>query len=648
MSETTKTWNGRRRDLQGLRAVAILLVLAYHFKLPGLSGGFIGVDVFFVLSGYFISRILMRDIEVLGRIQFAAFWAARAKRLLPNGLAVLAAILIAAILLLPAHRFPDIADATAFATAFLANFYFADGAIDYFRLGNPPSPVLHFWSLGVEEQFYLALPLFMALVAALFRNSRNAILLMLAAVAAISFAGSLIALQHNQPAAFFYPQYRAWQLAVGGLVSLYLERRTNLPPILGAPTAWTGVAAIIFSAVWLTEGTVYPGVLALLPTLGTAALLVGLETVNSTKLHSALASGPMVWIGDLSYSLYLWHWPVVVFTLAIWPDNQLAFALGLPVAFALAAFFYYAIECPFHRLSVGRIGSARVLLGSGTAVLAVFAAAILLQSVAGLTEEEKHAAIKRAQLDLGPNYAQGCHLDYDAQVQPPCRFGERKSQRRVVLFGDSHAAQWFVPIVTAAQNAGWALDVRTKTTCPPADVTIWDSPRKAIYSACNEWRAARLAELAKDPPTAVILTSWSRYQTWLYDPSTGKPVTIDEAENLWRDGYDRTIRSITDLGIAVIEIRDTPEMLPNYLDCLSDNEWASCSRPKDEALAGMASSNANSPPRKIVDLTRNFCDDTSCQAARGNIIIYRDTHHLTASFAGTLYAPFESALRDLR
>lgn len=202
----------RRPDLQGLRAVAVLVVVAFHFGIPGVPGGFIGVDIFFVLSGFFITRLLVRELDRTGRIDLTRFWANRIRRLLPNGLLAILATLLASVLLLPSYRLPSISGDAVAASAFFANFHFAAQAIDYFRLDDPPSPLLHYWSLAVEEQFYLVLPLLLTALVLFVRTHRRAgATALLALIAVASFVASLVVIGHSQPEAFLHPYYRAWQ-----------------------------------------------------------------------------------------------------------------------------------------------------------------------------------------------------------------------------------------------------------------------------------------------------------------------------------------------------------------------------------------------------------------------------------------------------
>lgn len=480
----------RRNDLQGLRALAVLAVIGYHFRIPGVSGGFVGVDVFFVLSGFFITRLLMHDIEKHGRVQLTRFWANRVKRLLPNGLLVVLCVLVASALILPSYRLKGISEDAISAAAFFANFHFAARAVDYFHLDDPANPLLHYWSLALEEQFYLALPLVMTTVALLARfRPRRTVMLLLSVIIVVSFVASLFVINRSQPEAFFHPWYRAWQLACGGLTGLLFDRRAIVPTKLRSTGAMFGFIAVSASIVMFTDAMSYPGILALLPTLGTAALIFGLDAGPlPVGIARFLGLPAMAAIGDMSYSLYLWHWPVAVFREALWPAAGITTALAdLTTTAGLASAAYFIVERPIHRMDIRQFDAWKII---ATALASVALVAMASPSVTGLTSHADAtiaASIAEASEDRGENYKNGCHLRFDSIEQPTCRFG-RIGGPRVVLFGDSHAAQWYEPLVKSGQEAGWEVTVWTKTSCPTADVTILYPPTRSIYEQCNEWR----------------------------------------------------------------------------------------------------------------------------------------------------------------
>jgi peptidoglycan/LPS O-acetylase OafA/YrhL len=638
----------RRADLQGLRALAVFAVLAYHFGVPGVSAGFVGVDVFFVLSGFFITRLLLREIEEKGRARLALFWANRAKRLLPNGLLCIAATLLASVLILPSYRLPGLSQDALSAAAFFANFHFAAQAVDYFHLDVPQSPLLHFWSLAVEEQFYAVLPLLILLVTwlARHRNPRHVVLGLLLTIAAASFAGAMVMIGLDQPKAFFHPQFRAWQLALGGCVGLVFAQRAYFAPGLRAGGALLGFVAVCAAIFLLDDNMSYPGGWALLPTLGTAALVFGIDAKPDSWLRRAFALRSVTYIGDMSYSLYLWHWPVAVFLAALWPAGGYAgMALGLVLSLALAWLAYRFVELPLHRRNLTPVGVRRALIGAVGGVVLTAAAAVGLNAIPGRSDPAITARIAEATADLGDNYNNGCHLGFDDTEQPECRFAVQDGPR-MVLWGDSHAAQWFTPLVVAGESAGWAFEAWTKTSCPTAQVTIWYPPSRAVYGACETWRQERLAALLENPPDVVLLGNYSRYYGWIYDPGRQGPASRSVSEALWQQGFRETTAMLLAAGIHVVELRDTPQMYVTYKDCLSAGDWSSCHRPRADALAGMASPATDHAFYRLLDLSDVLCDAEKCRAGDADAIWYRDSEHLTASHAATLHGYFERLLAD--
>ncbi|QDZ02408.1 acyltransferase [Nitratireductor mangrovi] len=633
----------RRADFQGLRAVAVLAVVAYHFGVPGISGGFVGVDIFFVISGFFITRLLLRDIEQDGRVRFLRFWSHRAKRLLPNGLLVVISVLAVSAFLLPSYRLPTIAGDAFSAAAFFANFHFAQQTVDYFHLDAPPSPLLHYWSLAVEEQFYLVLPVLVALSAVLSgRNARATVLTLLLLVALASFIGATIVMERSQPEAFFLPQYRAWQLAIGGLVGGLFDQRTLLPSFVRRICSLLGSLSVLASIFLLNDALPYPGWLALAPSLGTAALILGLDAGGyASAPRRVLAMPAMVSIGDMSYSIYLWHWPVWVTLASLWPTASGAMALvaGLVATALLASIAYFFVERPAHRMSATTLGHPQMCAAAAAGVLIVVTASYGAKLLPGRSDPAIRAMIAKASADHGPNYHNGCHVHYEDIAQPDCRFGDLGGPR-VVLFGDSHAAQWFAAIVKAGTEAGWEVNAWTKTGCPTPEVTIWYPAKRSVYEQCNVWRRQRLEQLVNDPPALVILTNSTRYYGWIYDQAGRHPATRSRAELLWQEGFRQTTRVLTDAGISVIELRDTPKMYPRFKDCLSQDAWSACHRPREEALAGMTSPTMKSPLFAQIDLTDALCGPHLCWVAIGEKILYRDTDHLTATSAASLSDKF--------
>jgi len=389
-----------RPDLEGLRGLAILLVLAFHASVPGITGGYVGVDVFFVLSGFLITGLLLRERERTGRIDLPAFYARRARRILPAAAVVIVATLPFAWAIMAPLDLPRVAGDAMAAALSAANMRFAATSMDYFAAGVSPSPYLHYWSLGVEEQFYLVWPALL-IVATRLGRPRLSAGVVLTIVTIVSFAGAVWLTDWAAPWAFYSLPTRAWQLGLGGLLAVgagsgaraaawfaaqrgrrvriarWKARRMGLPGVLRSLghvglvlTGWAGLGAIIAAALLLDADTAYPGWAALLPTLGSAALIL-----SGTRRFSPghlLVLAPMRWLGQISFSLYLVHWPILILPAALLPAGQtltLASSLALAgVSIAVAAGLHYAIEEPFHRGARFRLPTGRILEAAGVTI----------------------------------------------------------------------------------------------------------------------------------------------------------------------------------------------------------------------------------------------------------------------------------------
>ena len=637
-----------RADIQGLRAVAVLAVILYHFGVPFVPGGFVGVDVFFVISGYLICSSLVREAERTGRIGLLAFWARRAKRLLPNALLTITAILVVSAALLPGFRYERIAEDGLAATVFVANYVFAGNAVDYFRMQDPPSPFLHFWSLSVEEQFYAGLPILLVLGLARGKTRpRRAAAIVLGALLAGSFACSLFVTQQNQPMAYFHTETRIWQLAVGGLAGLYVMSAALPQPRIGRAMAWAGALGVAFAVAWITGDVRYPGAYALLPTVATVLLLLGAAD-RDPLLRQVLCTAPARWVGDRSYSLYLWHWPIIVFAAALWPASGPALAAAAIAVFVAAALAYRFVEAPIHFRPLGAAGARRVLPGALASIAIIGLAAFASPRLAVSPHSaEREQAILAASRDFGRNYPDRCHLLFEEVDQPACRYGGADAERRVVLFGDSHAAQWFAPLLAASEEKGWAFHSWTKTACPSADVSIWYPPTKSVYRECDLWREKVFDDIAALRPDVVVIANYSHYDGWLLDRDGGTVARGRAGLDLWRTALERAVGRLLASGARVVLIRDNPRQYAGFRDCLAGAEADTCGRPRREALEGYnveEQIRAALPAVTVMDFTDDLCSAAWCPAERDGRILYQDDHHLTATFAETFADRFAELL----
>jgi peptidoglycan/LPS O-acetylase OafA/YrhL len=650
-----------RPDIQGLRAVAVLLVVLSHAGVPGLAGGYVGVDVFFVISGFLITSMLLFS---PGRPSLARFYARRAARLLPASTLVATVTLAASWHWLPPARMAGLAYDALSAAGYAVNVRLAAVATDYFA-DPAPSPFQHFWSLAVEEQFYLCWPLLILVVLSSGRRLR-----LLAGVLALLVAGSLVysvvELGRDAPAAYFGLPSRGWELGVGAFLALLEARRRPLRTIPGI--GWTGLAAVIVSAVTLNDDSAFPGLAALPPVLGTAAVIA---CGGPGKL---LGLRPLTRIGDYSYSLYLWHWPLLIIGPAVLGhDLGLIERLGLCAgALALAALTYHFVENPIRHL---RPLTARPIRGLGlgiglSGVTAGFAASALLfppTVPTGGIAPDTRAALRTAQnptaelghlidtaegvrevpgnlvptlaaapRDQSAPQADGCHQALESPPsQPACVYGPAGATRTVVVVGDSHALQWFPAFQELATRNDWRLVSLTRSSCLPADLAIRNARMKRRYTECEDWRTWALGRIDKLRPDLVVVATDTNYPGMLI----GHPADPDR---LWSDAWDGLFTRLRAVARHVVLLADTPTLSADPLDCLGSNghDITACTEPaatvlRDPAWRAEVRDAAGRHGIAVVDPTPWLCG-RDCPLVVGNVLVYRDTNHLTTAYAGML------------
>jgi peptidoglycan/LPS O-acetylase OafA/YrhL len=653
---------GFRADIEGLRALAVLLVVLGHVGLRFVPGGFVGVDVFFVISGFLITGLLLRERESTGRLSIARFYARRAVRLLPAAVLVLVVTLVAARFLLPVVRLGSFAKDALAATGYVANFRFAWTGTDYLSADQSPSPFQHFWSLAVEEQFYLFWPLLILLVG----RWKKALGVVLGVLVVGSFTLSVSETARSAPWAYFGPHTRVWELGVGALLALWAPLARGY-----AWMGWAGLAAIGFATLRFNEASAYPGWRAAIPVAGAALLLAA----RGAGVGRVLTFGPLQFIGRLSYSWYLWHWPILVVlpTQNVWLRLLLATA-----ALVLAALTYRFVESPIrHRAGLRDRPRRGLSLGAGlsaTAAAAACALVVLPHSVAvGATQADLRVTLAAAanpgatlaqviaasrDLDVLPAnlrpkltsagrdrasvWDNGCHVDVPVTDAPTgCVFGDPTSTTTVVLFGDSHAAQWFPALDLISRQKHWRLISLSKSSCSAADVPLWHDTLKRRYTECEAFHRSAIARITALKPALVVVGSSFNYRPANPEPDEGKQ---------WKQAWDRTFAELTATGSKVAALADTPYMGQSVPECLGKPEnqkhATNCRRSLHSALRGPVQrqaflSYAASGPIEIIDPVDWFCTD-ACPAVVGNTLVYRDSNHMTTSYS-TAIAPLLSA-----
>jgi peptidoglycan/LPS O-acetylase OafA/YrhL len=642
-----------RPDIEGLRAVSIVAVVLYHARMPGFAGGFAGVDIFFVISGFLITRLLLREIASNHSIDIISFWCRRARRILPNALLTLAAALLATSILVPVtDRMSNVRDIIA-ALTYVANYRFAGRTVDYFDEGPQSSPVLHFWSLSVEEQFYIAWPLLLVGLAWFHRRHSNGrVIAALGLIFCASFAVSVYWMSKSQPHAFFNTEARVWQIAAGGLLAAASQLLARTNTIVLSCIGALGLIGILASVILLNDRLVYPGYWSLLPAVSAAAVIAG-GSIGGIAQRFFLGLAPLQWFGRHSYSIYLWHWPVLTLTPLALPGfphaDLIALALIVPIAMVAFAF----VEDPIRRHSLLHAYRARTLAfagaGCGLLVLASLAAGHF-----DLAHDARQAEIARrisqAKLDF-PRMGKCDPASQDVR-QRPCLFGAPGSPHTAVLFGDSHAYHLFDGVNEAARLSGWGLQVWARGACPPIDAPIYNEKMRALDRACAEWNEAVIARAIAEQPSLIIVSSFIGLARKMIDASTGRRLDRGASLTLWQQGYSAVLRRLSHAGLRVIVIRDVPRSKEPYgNDCLERSGEHECATPRplalDEEMPDIVAARSVQNIG-VLDLTDRFCSRNACSVVRDGIIVYRDDHHLTASFSLTLAPEFQRVLLDAK
>ena len=696
---------GFRPDIEGLRAVAVLAVVLFHADVPGVGGGYVGVDVFFVISGFLITGLLWREATSTGTVGLRRFYGARARRLLPASATVGVITMIASVFLLPLLEVKSVIVDGITSALYVGNYWFVMRGVDYFASHKPPSPFQHYWSLGVEEQFYLVWPALILATAWLIRrvrrrtrseatSSQRPYLVVLALVAALSFALSLAATPLAPAVAFFSLPTRAWQLALGGLVALTVVHWRRLSSRAGAIIGWAGLALILLACNALSGTTPYPGVAALLPTVG-AALVIGAGCAVPTQgCGRVLGLSPMRAIGRISYSWYLWHWPVLLLA-----PGLLGHPLGLAgrvaaalVSGGLAVLTLRFIENPLRfadavRRSPGRslaLGGAAtaVAVCVGLGLLAVVPAPVGRGAPAaaptfattlvppGSDMAVQHAFaqvqaavaastdIKAVPSNLDPPFANveaeqnaymgsGCLRAPFQGDQPECASGDTGSATTVALVGDSHAAIWNPAFQQAAAQRHWRLETLTKAACPFMDVPVNNAFRSLVelFEHCEQWRGQMMARLRAEHPRLVVLSVWRGYG---HDESlTG----FNGYDRAWLDSLTRLVEQLRGIGAKVLVLGPVPDPHTTVPTCLSAHldDATACLPRRSTAVnqSGIAAESAATTTGggQYADLTDLFCATDRCPVIVGNTLVYVDASHLTFEYS-RLLAPVMAALSD--
>ncbi len=668
---------GFRTDIEGLRAVAIIAVLLCHAGIPLFAGGYVGVDVFFVISGFLITRLLLGELGRSGGISIPRFYARRAKRLLPLSALLLGSVAILSMILLSPLRAVEVSGDIVSSALYMANWHFAAQSVDYFAQDIEPSPVLHLWSLAIEEQFYLVWPALMLGATWYQRRKGRPVRGILWLTLTVLFAVSLvigIIFTNDQPAAAYFSTFgRAWELALGG--GLALLGAVRLHRAAAVAIGWAGVAAILYAAIAFDATTPFPGVAALVPTLGTAALILAGSTVYEQAKAapaSALSLRPVRYVGRISYSWYLWHWPALVFAAVIWgPLSAIAGVAVVLASLLPTVLTHHFVEDPVRRSrGLARMPARALALGAACMAFAVGAGVWLEESqptlhtapiskvpgAAALASEiipqQRATAVRpnplNARADRSRAFYDGCLVGIPATNSGKCLYGDPNGKRTLILFGDSHALQYFAPMEALAEKNHWRLIDLTKAECTPGEVKIRSMVEDREYSQCDAWREKELQRIEEAGHNATLVMAGDTAYT-AYGPD-GEELSGEANAAALEEGYKKTLARVIAAGLDAVVIRDTPASEEDIPSCVSEDlqnlESCAFKRVHDPNIEFDVRAAKSTPGVHLIDITDEICPGDLCRAVIGNALVYRDKAHLTATFARTLAPWIEKGIKE--
>jgi hypothetical protein len=618
-----KTITSKIPQIQGLRALAALLVTLFHAK--WVSGGFIGVDIFYVISGFLITGLLLREIERTGTINFKEFYARRFKRLLPTSFFVLAITAVISWALIPATMRSSLGRDVIAASLYVSNYLFAWWQADYQNLDATPSPVIHYWSLAVEEQFYFIWPMLILIFFTLAKALKNRIFLtyFVAAITLTSFIFSIYLTETSPIWAFYSLPTRAWELGLGALLVL-------IPPIKTKKfVGLFGFTLLIISAFVFNEGTAFPGLNAALPVLGTVLLLA---TINSWPpvLNDVANSRLFQWLGEISYPLYLWHWPLLVLpsTYLARPLEVYERVLAIIATILLADLTHRFIEEPFRSR---KIASVIVYKKSAyVTVISVFMGVLIMFSNSDRIDVSGvNGSVSLAQIKARPQvYDDGCHANYAQTQSAKCEYGNLDSKKVMVLYGDSHAAQWFPALLEIANRSGYKLISLTKSACPAVDTKRNDQGGFKM-SRCAQWRENTTKRIREIQPDVLIMSSFQYF---------AQPPQFKDRNAWWDDGQRRLLQAVKTASPQLIYVTDTPHPTRDIPACLTNNSISKCNTSE-------RSQNLSIQGFKVIDPNPWLCSNV-CPAVKDGVVAYRDASHISVDMSIALIPRLTQALRD--
>jgi peptidoglycan/LPS O-acetylase OafA/YrhL len=642
------------------------MVVIYHLYPKVLPGGFVGVDVFFVISGFLITGHLWRGYQRSGKIRLLDFWGRRAKRLLPAAALVLAATWVAARFILPSSQLSNTAEQIRASALYYQNWLLAHDAVNYLTSGQAATPVQHFWSLSVEEQFYLVWPLLFLVATLVARHRRpgRVIAGLMVTLVLVSLIYSIYETRANPAAAYFVTPTRMWELGTGGLLAMVTERAdAELRFRWQALAGWAGLGLVIASPFVLRGTTAFPGALALLPVTGAVLFIAGGPDHGPARL---LSIRPLVFLGGISYSLYLWHWPVIDLWTA-YTGKAPGILSGLAIitgSVVLAWLTKILVEDPVRRSPLlsghgWRSLSTALAVALPVALATVYIAGIPGQfggklgpgypGAAALASKTLNVPSKPVLPPLDdvhegvPAYwQQGCLVGEWAATTKECVYGDTTNPTlTVALVGDSIAGNWFPALEKIALRYHWKLVTEMHGVCAfTATMLVEPGTASTPFTACHEWGVSVLHDLLTSiHPNVVITSDLPEVGTVKYH-TVGQQAYADIAAGM-ADYWTQ----LEDQGISVVPIQETPTISFNPPDCVAKYGASSskCEEPAAKAISvdppTVQAAKLMDGKVKLIDMNKFVCDPTECPSVIGNVLVYFDGHHFTSNYSNTM-APY--------
>lgn len=670
-----------RLDIQALRAVAVAGVVLYHLWPHRLHGGFVGVDVFFVISGFLITKHLVSR-PPRSFTDIANFWARRIKRLLPASLLVLTVTAVATYFLGAASAWQNTGKQIVSSALYVQNWVLASDSVDYLASENAPTAVQHFWSLSVEEQFYFVWPAVIGLLVTLGIRTRfrrfHVLLVGIGGITLLSLAVSIWLSIHDPASAYFVTPTRIWELAAGGLVAILFTKSAPNTGAVSAALSWTGCIGIVSSFILISGDMAFPGYVALLPVVSTC-LVIAAHSESRLSPYRLMRLRPAQFIGNTSYSIYLWHWPLLVILPVVFGRLRWWHKLELIAAvLVLSALSMKWVEDRFKRSTFFSTSPRTVI--TGLVLMAIAASSgIGLQHAAYTQERASQSALERAFSDDSPclgarsitsnstdkeacpepskllldpataktdkpdAYADDCWARAPfTNERPICHYGD--GDTRIALVGNSHAGHWLPALQELAEHNDWRIDTFLVDTCNPTDALI-DLKTEEEAEGCHaygEWAKKKTEDGGYD----AIITSNRQVS-----PIQG--FDLDDTVPAAADGYKSFLKDWNASGTPVVVLRDTPfpsRAGVNVPDCIAKDGVDSCSGTTADWHStdpmAKAARDLDLKTQTVIDPTDQLCPDGKCASAIGGVVVYFDGSHMTATYSKTLAPWLQAKLRE--